>query len=102
MDKAMPIAMRREVLHFMFDFGIWSWEDGGCTVVSNRVGRRHAFYIFANFRGELMNDLGGSEWPWWRGGVLVHHRAIGGSFNLQNSVNGEGDKSRRSSEQYSW
>jgi hypothetical protein len=37
-----------------------------------------------------------------KGEVLGVPRAIGGSFNLPNRVNGEGKKSRRSSERYSW
>jgi hypothetical protein len=36
------------------------------------------------------------------GEVLGVPRAIGGSFTLPNSVHGEGKKSRRSSERYSW
>jgi hypothetical protein len=36
------------------------------------------------------------------GDVLGDLRAIGGSFNLPNSVHGEGEKSRSSSERYSW
>jgi hypothetical protein len=37
-----------------------------------------------------------------KGEVLGFPSVIGGSFTLPNSVHGEGKKSRRSSERYSW
>jgi hypothetical protein len=37
-----------------------------------------------------------------KGEVLGVPSVIGGSFTLPNSVHGEGKKSRRSSERYSW